>query len=424
MLKKHFTEYSAYAWLVIGLCAGLLFYKYVLSVSPSIMTDELMLQFQVTGARLGNLAATFFYTFLVVQLFVGILLDKYGARWLASLSLAVSALGALLFACAHSIGHAELARGLMGFGAAFATVTYLKMTAVWFEQKRAAFVGGLLATAVMLGAVFGEAPLALMVDSWGWRGAMMVCAVFGFVIAALFALLVRDRSRLHAAFFQEKNDAFSWETLKTVLTNPQNWLLTFYSGLAFSPLGVFGGLWGNPFLREAHQLTRVEAASLVSIMFVGLGIGSPVFGLISDYWGKRRLPMFLGASLSLLALLGVIYLTNVPFWALGTLLFLFGFGTGAFMLCFALGRQLNSLAAAATVIALINTGDGILGSLSEPLIGKLLDLGWNHQMQNGIRYFPIPDYHHAFIPLLVYLLLALGLLVFIRENNPKSSPIR
>lgn len=416
--KQHFTEVAGYAWLVILLCSGLLFYKYVLSVSPSVMTQELMREFQISGARLGNLAATFFYTFLVVQLFAGILLDKFGTRWLASFSVFVSALGAFLFAHAHTILAAEWARAMMGFGAAFATVAYLKMAAVWFKPRQMAFVGGLLATAVMVGAVCGQAPLAMLVEAAGWRHSLEVCAGAGLLIAVLFAAFVRDNSpQMQVVNTQQ---SFSFTELKAVLSKPQNWLLTFYSGLAFSPLAVFGGLWGNPFLREAHQLTRVEAASLISIMFVGLGVGSPLFGLLSDKLGKRRPVMCAGTALSLAALVVLVFVPVASFPVLVVLLFLFGFGTGAFMLCFALGRQLNSLAMAATVIALINTGDGILGSLSEPMIGKLLDLGWNHQLVDGVRYFSIADYHVAFLPLLVYLLLALVSLKFITESDSAS----
>src|SRR3954447_1835833 len=87
-----------YPWLVISLCALFLFYKYILQVSPSIMTDQLMREFKVDGVGLGNLAATYFYSYLVMQLFVGVLLDKFSPRLLTTFSLAVCAFGTYLFA--------------------------------------------------------------------------------------------------------------------------------------------------------------------------------------------------------------------------------------------------------------------------------------------------------------------------------------
>lgn len=61
--KKHFTTYHFYPWLVIALASGFLFYKYILQVSPSIMTEDLMRVFQIQGTGLGNLAASFFILF-------------------------------------------------------------------------------------------------------------------------------------------------------------------------------------------------------------------------------------------------------------------------------------------------------------------------------------------------------------------------
>src|SRR5579883_1517412 len=88
---------TSYPVLIITLCAGFLFYKYVLQVYPSIITDQLMREFHLTGAGLGNLAATFYYAYMATQLFVGIMLDKYSTRWLTTAAIFVCALGVFLF---------------------------------------------------------------------------------------------------------------------------------------------------------------------------------------------------------------------------------------------------------------------------------------------------------------------------------------
>ena len=95
--KPHFTHAKAYPWIVISLCASLLFYKYILNVSPSIMSHQLMAQFHISGLQLGNLAAMFFYTYTIMQIFSGLLLDRFSVRILASVSILVSAVGACLF---------------------------------------------------------------------------------------------------------------------------------------------------------------------------------------------------------------------------------------------------------------------------------------------------------------------------------------
>lgn len=417
--KKHFTHRSYYPWVVIGLCASLLFYKYILNVSPSIMVPDLMKQFHVGGAQLGSLAATFFYTYTIMQLFAGVLVDKFGARFIAGSSILLAALGAYLFSIAESLTVATVARGMMGAGVAFATVTYFKMSAAWFRADQLAFVGGLIATAVMAGAVFGQAPLAWLLEHTSWRFVLLFCSLLGLAIALLFLLFAFDTSKRPQNTILQAghpiSQKVSWSEIKKALQKKQNWLLALYSGLAFAPLSVLGGLWGTPFLEEAHHFSRSQAAGLVSLLFIGLGIGSPLLGLLSDRLGKRIGVMKLGLILSFFSLLAVMYLPSSSFFLLGSLLFLLGFATGAFMLGFTVGVQINHTVLAGTAIALINTGDSIFESITEPLLGKLLDLSWNGQIEEGIRHFSTHDYHLSFIPLLFYFIVALGVLYYIEE---------
>lgn len=419
-----FLKQQVYPWVVISLSSFFMFYKYILQVSPSVMTHELMRTFQVSGAGLGNLAACYFYSFLIMQIPVGILLDRFSPRYLTTFAIGLCAVGALGFAMAPNLFIASISRGLIGFGAAFATVSYLKMAVIWFPPQRFSVAAGLLATAAMIGAIGGEAPLAFMVGKWGWQHMMLVIGLVGIVFAGLFLLLARDKSHLIPPVLAVSHDTNSlFAGLKTIIKNPQNWLLSFYSGLAFAPIDVFAGLWGVPFLMAYYHVTRTGAAGLVSTAFIGLAIGAPIFGWFSDRLGKRRSVMQWGLILSLVALLAAIYLPVLPTWILGILLFLFGFGTGAFMLGFVVGKEINSLALAATVVAVINTSDALCGAISEPLIGRFLDLGWTGAMDNGARIFSVHDYHHALLILPFYLLAALVLLTFIRDSNKKESAV-
>lgn len=397
-----------YPWIVIILCSFFLFYKYVLQVSPSVMTKELMGEFHVNGAGLGNLAATYFYAYLIAQLFVGPLLDRYSPRYLTTVAIVICAIGAFAFANTHSLLAAEISRALMGVGTAFATVSYMKMSAIWFRPNQVAFVDGLLATAAMMGALCGQVPLTLLVAHAGWRTSLIYCGFFGLVFACLFLLLVKDKNNQSTDVCQTPSDS----TLKLVdifalLKDKKNWLLTFYSGLAFTPIAVLGGLWGNPFFEVAHNLTSTEAAYFTSLIFIGLAIGSPVFGYFAGRLGDSVRVMIVGTCLALVSLVMAIYLTELPLWLFGTLLFTFGLGTGVFMLSFPLGKEMNPLRFAATVVALINTGDALFGSFSEPLIGKILDIYWDGTMVNGVHHFSAQNYHVALSLLPLYLLAGL-----------------
>lgn len=416
-LKKSHWLQSVYPWLVISLSAFFMFYKYILQVSPSVMTSDLMRTFHVTGAGLGNLAACFFYTYLIMQIPVGLLLDRYSPRLLTSIAIAACALGAYGFANTHSLHIAELSRALIGFGAAFATVSYLKMTVLWFPPKRFSVVAGFLATAAMLGAIGGEAPVAAMVSHWGWQHTLNFWALMGLIFAGLFYVVAKNRSENNIAAANAVPTVPMLQGLWMVVKNPQNLLLSFYSGLAFIPIDVFAGLWGVPFLMQYYTLSRTAAAAAASFAFLGLAAGAPLLGWFSDYLGKRKIVMLMGTSLSAVALILALYLPPTSFVLLALLLFLFGLGTGSFMLCFTVGTERNPIFLAATVVAIINATDALWGAISEPLIGKLLDLGWTGAMKNGARVFSVHDYHLSLLILPGYLLLALLLLFWIKDSG-------
>lgn len=411
--KKHFTQHASYPWIVILLCSLFLFYKYIMQVSPNIIGERLMQEFHLQGVGLGNLAAAFFYIYLVTQLFVGILIDKYSVRWICAFAILVSAMSVIGFGITHSFAWALFFRGLMGFGAAFATICYLKNAAIWFKPNQYAFVSGLLASAAMIGAMAGEAPIAWLVTQLGWRLTMLLVGGVGLVIMLFFTAIIRDQPVNNLLNSQRLEcQRICWRDVWQVLKRRQNWLLMLYGGCTFVPVAVLGGLWGNPFLAAAYHIDQTEAAGLISLSFLGLAIGGPLLGAWSDYLGKRKTVMIGGNCLALFSLVCFIYLP-MPTFGIGLMLFLFGFGVGAFMLSFAVGRETNPLSVAATVIALINSGDAILGAITEPLIGKLLDMQ-AHKMSHGIPLYSMQDFHWAFSILPLYLLLATLSLLLIK----------
>jgi len=83
-------------------------------------------------------------------------------------------------------------------------------------------------------------------------------------------------------------------------------------------------------------------------------------------------------------------------------------------------REINKLKASGTAIGFINMFNAICGALSEPLIGKLLDMRWDHTMHHGARTFSVADYHHALMALPICMLLALILQLFVKETFCKT----
>lgn len=402
-----------YPWLVWLLGAGFFFYKYLVQVSPSVMTSDLMLAFNVNGVGLGNLSACYFYAYLLMQIPVGILLDKFSPRYLTACAIFICGLSTYLFSETNSLAMACISRGLIGFGAAFAAVSCFKAASIWFPAERFALISGMCMTAAMLGAVGGQAPLSALVQQFGWREALQIIAAIGVLLSVLYLLLIRDKKVNKASLSAPFH-------FSLIFKSKQAWLLSIYSGLAFAPVSVFGGLWGVPFLEKAYHLTAQQAALAVSWIFIGFAMGAPLLGWLSDTMKKRKPIMMFGTVLATVSLMIIIYSAVLKANTIGILLFLFGFGASGFFISFAMIREIFPLMLTATVLGFMNTFDSICEAISEPFVGMFLDMGWRGEIVNGIHQFSTAGYQWALTLLPIYLVIAFIVLLFIKETHCKS----
>ena len=407
------------AWIIWLLGALFMFYKYALEVSPSVMAPYLIRDFNINALELGNLAATYFYAYLLLQIPAGLLIDKVGARIATTCAITLCALGTLIFARADSLMIASMGRFLTGMGAAFSAISCLKMIANWFPAKKFSFMVGLMMTMAMLGAVGGQAPLAAFIDAFDWRQSLQILGLAGLALGLFFWLIVRNKAPHHDLIPVASPHLLI--SLLKILKTPACWWLSIYSGLAFAPVMVFGGLWGVSFLEAAFGLTPLRAAQSVSLIFIGFALGAPLFGWLSNILGKKRPIMFLGTFLALLSISIVIYLPVLPPIIIAALLFFFGFFISTFLLSFSMIADISSLAMAATAIGFMNTFNALIGAFSDPFSGKLLDLNWDGQIYDGIRIFSVEAYQIAFLAIPLYLIIALFLLIRIKESRPKES---
>ncbi len=376
-----------FGWLVGSL---FFFYAWILRVSPSVMVEELMRDFAVGGAIVGNLSALYFYGYAGMQIPVGLLLDRFGPRRLMTVAAGVVAVACLLFAWSDGLVGASVARFLIGAGCAFSLVGAMAVAGQWFPRERFALLAGLAMMFGMAGGVFGQAPLRVAVDATDWRTTMATVGVVGFGLMLAAWLFVRDRRRGSGGV------GAVFEGLRRVAANRETWLNAVAGLGSTGPLLAFAGLWGVPYLQAVHDIDRVTAGTVTSVTFIGWGIGAPLIGWFSDRIGKRRSPLIAGMILSALSLVAILYLPGIPLWGVAILCFGIGFGGSAQIVCFALVREHNLPQYSGTAIGMVNALVTGAGALFQPMIGWLLDLSWDGLMVDGARVYAIGAYNLAF----------------------------
>ncbi len=348
-------------WINWGISTSYVLFQFFLQTIAGLMTKPWMQEFHITRVGVSNLSAAFFYTFLLMQVPVGLFYDRYGARKMLTVAALFLSAGCILLAATHNYYVALFARLLMGFGGSFGFVGMLYLSIHWFDAKRFALVVGLSEMIAMLGAGLSQIGLAWVVSSLGWRAAIRWSGFIALIIMILCYTMVRDKP---LDTTEIKSPAQIWHNLVATLKQKQVWLAGIYGFFACSVVNTFTSLWGVPFLVNLYHFNLSKSASMVAMIFVGVGLGAPFNGWASMRLGQRKPIMLVGASISALLLTVLFFVPNLQVWQIYTLLFLIGVSNSTYVQCFAISKETTPVKIHGATMALTN----MLVMLSAPVL--------------------------------------------------------
>jgi sugar phosphate permease len=408
-------------WLMWGLVAMLYLLGFFQRMAPAVMVDELMRDFRISGAMMGNLSATYFYSYAVMQIPSGLLADRIGPRRLSTFACLFAAVGILIFAWGPNIWFAYAGRLLVGASVAVAFVTCMKLAGHWFPTNKFATVTGVSLLVGNVGGVLAGLPLSEAVAGMGWRTAMAISGFVALATALVIWLAVRDdpseygyMSHAHASV-RENGNLPAGEALRSVIAKKDTWLLFFAGGLSTAPVLVFAGLWGVPYLTQVYGLARSEAATITSTMLVAWAIGGPLLGALSDRLCLRKTPYL--CSVAAAATLWAVFLfVQLPSVLLYPLLAAIGFTSGAVIIGFAFAREVNHPGASGATGGVVNMSVLGIAAIMQPVLGKILDSHWDGALLNGARVYDSGAYSSAFTWFLVSTALSVVMVYSTRES--------
>lgn len=405
------------AWATYLLCALAFAYAFFQRVIPSVIVDDLMLTFAVGGALLGNLSALYFYAYAVLQIPIGVLTDRLGARLIMAGALVVAALGSVLLGLAESLDQAYLGRVLVGIGCSVAFVASLKLITVWFPAQYFASLSGGLMLFGMAGGATGQAPTAYLLQFVSWREVLVAAGIAALVLGTLIWLVVRDRPGDAAKSGRGRQTVPLRAALLHVARNRQVWLCAAMAGAISGPMLAFAGLWGVPYLEQAYGLSRGAAAGTTSLMLLGVAAGGLIGGTISDRIGRRKLPLYCAAGGFTLVWLALLLFPGMPLALLSALIVLGGFASGASVLCYAVATEQLTPDYAGACNGVVNMATVGSGALMQPLIGLLLDLQVDPEvLRAGAAAFTAETFRTAFIAFPIFSVVGLAITFFLRET--------
>jgi MFS family permease len=344
-------------------------------------------RFDADAATLSMFAVVQLAVYGSMQLPVGVLLDRYGARPIMTAGMLIMAVGQLTMALSPSVGVAILARMLLGVGDAAIFPGVLRLIATWFPAQRAPLMSQLTGLVGQSGQLLALAPLAALLHATTWGIAFGSVAGLCVLFAVLVLLLIRNRPEGRDADVSVDTQTGAIRVVRSSVDTGVGvraaWAhpgtrLAFWSHFTTPFAGTaFILLWGVPFLTAGEGLSAAQATAVTSTyVVIGMALG-PIMGELS-----RRIPHLRSRALVLPAVASqalawtavIVWPGPAPLWLLYALAFGLAMGGPASMIAFDHARTHNPAHRLSTATGITNVGGFLAAVIAIFAIGLALDL--------------------------------------------------
>ena len=293
------TKSKAY---IICISTGLFFLFGFLQMSlPNSLGMAIKAEYHFSSWQYDLFLSAFFYGTTMMTLPAGFIIDRFPLRITLLTSCGLSILLSIILSVCHAPMLYIACRFMQGAAHSFALLTAIKMITYCFPTNKIGRITGIIVGLGMIGGLLAQAPLFLLYQHCGLHITLLALAIFGVSIWVTITLTTLNIP-VHK-HIQPSTKYALYHPLVTTLRNPQNWLIALYVTLLNLILMALGASWGQHLLTQ-HQTLHAESAALITtLLFLGILMGSPILGWLSDRLQTRRWLLALSIIITIMLLI-------------------------------------------------------------------------------------------------------------------------
>ena len=402
---------------LLAAMAGLYFFSYFQRVAvPSSIFNEIQSGFGVSASAVTALSSIYLYVYAALQLFIGLVVDRYGAAKVILIFGLFLAAGSLLFPISGGISTLYLSRALIGFGASAMYLCSVKETDRLFNARNFPVVFGIICIIGYSGGLAGTSPFRKMVECLGWQASLLIVG-----LASICTLAVAFVSWRIAKPEPPRIRLSAMGSLGTVMRNKLNYPIFIALPLVFAVYFVIQATIGAKFLQDVKGMTALDSAKCTFTMMLVTMTMLFLSGVISRLLGNLRKPFLIGSCiLNILALIimSAVTLLGGPSWVFVLSFIMMALAAGCTTVVVAALKELNNPDTAVLSIGVQNTISYIFVALFANSSGMILDMFRSSaKVSNGVIVYPGAAYLALFAILGTFSIIALIFSFYLKETR-------
>ncbi|MEY8716019.1 MFS transporter [Francisella philomiragia] len=402
-------------------CAVFFMYEFLLRTILGTFEHQIISDLDLSILTFSILSSTAYQlTYGIMQIPVGIITDKLGLKKALTLAILVCALGVGLFGVSNSFGAALVYRVMIGFGASFGFLCLLIAVYDWLPHKHIGLFIGLSQFIGVLGPMLAAGPLESLSQAGGidWRYVFIILAIIGVVLAGITIVIVKNNDQSGESgknrFIILNTPTSVMKEIQSIFSNKQIWLIAVFSATTYLAIEYLSENATKSFL-SLNGFDAKFSSYLITLAWLGYGIGCPTLGAISDRIKRRKPVMIFAICLTFVSLATIIFFPINQ--AILYLSFIYlGLGASGQSIGFAIIAEQSSSGCRAAALGVNNFLIMLSVGVGSPIISEVFDL-FSNQGKNP----SITSYQTSLSLLLVFT--ALGVLIsifFIKETFCRS----
>ncbi|TBL81403.1 MFS transporter [Paenibacillus thalictri] len=192
-------------WYIGGLLGIGVVINFLDRTNISVAGSQMAESYGWSNVQLGVLYSAFFWTYALLQIPVGVLLDKIGVKWILRTCMTLWALATIGTSFMGGMSGVIVMRMILGAAEAPAFPASAKATGNWFPLHERGLATSMFEGAAKFANVIGIGICVWSITHWGWRGAFIVTGVINLLYAIVFWLFYRDPAE-HSKLSREERE--------------------------------------------------------------------------------------------------------------------------------------------------------------------------------------------------------------------------